>query len=116
MGRNEFFDKEARRKKIQEAINEKNSDTLRVLANNPDSRVRRAVAKNINTDGKTIEKLAFDPVMNVNYFARISYKYTGERKLKKATDEKMPKCVVCEVPEDVFECHSCTKPKLMTHC
>ncbi len=93
---------------IIKAMNTTNSDLLSQLSTSPYSNVRRAVAKNPKTTIGILEKLQYDPVLNVSYIAN------GNPNIRKKRDLAMydsHPCVNCqkEPIEMILSCFKCNK-------
>lgn len=80
-------------------------DVLKGLMNDSNARVRRAVARNLNSSKEILNVLVFDPVMNVSFMAHSNSNCTIQREFG---DNKHP-CVTCLDNEAHMDCNSCKK-------
>lgn len=78
-------------------------EILKKLSISISPNVRRVVAKNIHTPKDILEKLSFDPVLNVCYMAINNPKNTLTRNFGK----DIHPCVKCEKDEYSLDCISC---------
>lgn len=85
----------------------KSKNQLRIFSSSPYSNVRSSVAKNPYTDSETLNKLAFDCVARVSYWALKNNKCTKKRILR--SEDLEHKCVICKIDESLFfkECQQC---------
>lgn len=81
--------------------------TLKELSNSVYITVRRSVAKNLSTPMETIDKLCYDPSLNVTYIAN---KFSKNDKNKREIFSNNP-CVICDVNEKDYIniCKKCDK-------
>ena len=79
----------------KKAIETRDKEELRVLANSSYMNVRRAVARNSTTPSSVLSRLAFDPVRNVNIQAMKHFAYRGDRKIPKDEFDNCSPCLVC---------------------
>ncbi len=85
------------------AKNSTDKNVLSELSQHPSSRIRRVVAKNIYTSLKTLQKLSFDPVMNVSY---VAVNNSNNTIVKRVFSELHP-CVICNQDEILMNCNNC---------
>ena len=77
--------------------------TLHNLASSSHTNVRRAVARNIHTLSKTLEQLAYDPVLNVSFIATKHPNCDVSREFKNTLNP----CVSCKKDERKMVCENC---------
>jgi hypothetical protein len=87
------------------AINSSDFGILNELMQSASSKIRRAVARNINTPKDVLNELAYDPVLNVSYKAMENPNCS----IKREIDEEIHPCVSCNVAEDKKNCRSVCK-------
>ena len=91
--------------KLSLAINSKDTNILVMLLCEPSSKIRRALARNLNTPKSALNILAYDPVLNVAFKALENPNCTVKRVL---SDTDHP-CVCCNISEDKKNCKSVCK-------
>ena len=67
---------------VKEAVQTSNPQVLSTLAENQYMLVRRAVAKNRNTDSSTLTKLSYDKTLNVSWAALQNSNCRSNRELE----------------------------------
>lgn len=89
---------------LKEAKKASDSSKLDELAKNPNTTVRRVVAKNFHTSRETIERLIIDPCLNVSFVANGHHKNPNRRII-----EVDNRCVTCSKDELSYEseCQKC---------
>lgn len=101
-----FWEKNMTREELLRLSKQSNCNKeLAKLSESPYMLVRRAVARNRNTNSATLNKLLFDKVQNVAFAASMHRNCTQTRSFN---DEKHP-CVICEKDELTMksQCPSC---------
>jgi hypothetical protein len=91
------------REKLLEALNTSDGNVLEKLMSHKSITVRRAVAKNINTPREVLNKLAYDPVLNVSYPAAQNPNCTITRDFSSITHP----CILCTRDTDPQNCVNC---------
>lgn len=83
----------------------KDETILKELAESMYISVRRSVAKNSLVPKRVLERLCFDPSLNVTYIAN---KFCDDNKIKRNITSKNP-CVICTIDEKEYinVCNSC---------
>lgn len=89
--------------KIAKSSSDRN--TLSELSNHNSPMVRRVVAKNSYTPEKILEKLSYDPVMNVSFIAVNNH---NNKKIQRQFEESHP-CVICNQDELLMNCTNCNR-------
>ncbi len=89
--------------KLLEALNSSDRDVLTKLMSHKSTTVRRAVAKNINTPKEVLNKLAYDPVLNVSYPATQNPNCTITREFSNISHP----CILCTKDTDPQSCANC---------
>ena len=83
-------------------------ELLDKLVDSKSMNTRRALARNKNANSTIINKLLFDPVLNVSYIASLNSNRTQNR----IFDEHLiTSCVKCEVDERKLDCINCPHVK-----
>jgi hypothetical protein len=90
---------------IELAISTSNKQTLEILSYHISLNVRGCVAKNKFTSISVLNKLAYDPVLNVSYRAVNNTNCTVNREFKDI-DNKCVKCTISE-KDYYYECRKC---------
>jgi hypothetical protein len=88
---------------IDLAINSSDTSVLEQLSKSNNIKVRRAVARNRYTSASVLERLLFDPVLNVSYMASLN----SNNILQREFDEITHPCVLCTKDESSLNCSSC---------
>lgn len=94
--------------KISLALNTSDVNIMDELKFDVSTNVRRALAKNRNTPGRIINRLAFDPALNVSFIALQNRNCTVQRDLRECANHP---CVSCTNSESSLNCNSCNKIK-----
>ena len=83
----------------------KDENILKQLAESIHISVRRSVAKNFSVPKKVLERLCFDPSLNVTYVAN---KFCDNSKIKRYLTSENP-CVICTTDEKEYinVCNNC---------
>jgi hypothetical protein len=83
----------------------KDENILKQLAESMHISVRRSVAKNSSVPKRVLERLCFDPSLNVTYVAN---KFCDNSKIKRNITSEDP-CVICTMDEKEYVnvCNSC---------
>ena len=92
--------------KVQLALNTTNIELMEELKFDVSTNVRRALARNRNTPSRIINKLAFDPALNVSFMALQNRNCTRQRDLRDCINHP---CVSCTNSESNLNCNSCSK-------
>jgi len=79
------------------------TNILSELSQHQSSRIRRVVARNSYSSLQTLQKLSFDPVMNVSYVAVNNPNNTIVQREFKETHP----CVLCNQDETIMNCNNC---------
>lgn len=82
---------------IEKALFTSDLVEIEKLCRSPYMLVRRALAKNNNTPGNLIDRLAKDPVLNVSYIAAQNPKNSVSREFDISI---LPPCVTCKIVEN----------------
>ena len=97
--------------KLFHALNSNNKEILSKLISEGSASIRKALAQNLNTPREILNKLAYDPVMNVSYVAVQNPNCTVKREFSQ-TDHP---CFTCKEDESSSACQNCQLLKNYYH-
>lgn len=89
--------------KLSLAIRSGDTNILSKLLSEPSGKIRRAIARNLNTPRSVLNILAYDPVLNVAAKALENPNCSVKRCI---SDTDHP-CVCCKKSEDKMNCANC---------
>lgn len=98
--------------KIQLALNTTDIELMDELKFDVSTNVRRALAKNRNVPSRIIDRLAFDPALNVSFMALQNINCTKQRDLRDSADHP---CVSCTNSETSLNCNTCPRIKAFNY-